>query len=253
MTAGPIEVAGRQIWHEVDGAGEPIVLLHGGISDGGAFAPLVDPLVSAGYAVHRPDRTGHGRSPDTDEPFGYAAMAEQTVGYLVDVVGGPARLVGWSDGAYVAVLVARARPDLVAGLVLIGQYYNDSGRACGSAIELLSENREAAMGFLGRRYAQISPDGAEHFPVVFDKTMALWGAEPQLAVADFAAITVPTLVLQGDRDEPTVAHGAAVAEALPEGRFAVLPGTHGLPLESPELVSALLVRFFRGVPPPAFG
>jgi pimeloyl-ACP methyl ester carboxylesterase len=137
--------------------------------------------------------------------------------------------------------------------LLIGQYYNDSGRAGGAAVEMFLANREGAMSFLRQNYDQLSPDGPDHFPVVFDKTAAMWQAEPQLSSEDFAAITTPTLVMQGDRDEPIVAHGAAVASALPDGRFAVLPGTHGLPLESPELVSALLVQFFRGVPPPAFG
>jgi hypothetical protein len=48
-------------------------------------------------------------------------------------------------------------------------------------------------------------------------------------------------VLQGDRDEVTLEHGAAVAAALPDGRLAVLPGSHALPVENPPVVNALLV------------
>ena len=61
-----------------------------------------------------------------------------------------------------------------------------------------------------------------------------------------AAVGAPTLVLQGDRDEVTLEHGAAVAAALPKGRLAVLPGTHLLPVENPEVVNALLLWFLRG-------
>lgn len=43
-------------------------------------------------------------------------------------------------------------------------------------------------------------------------------------------------------------HGAAVASALPAGRLAVLPGTHLLPIESPDLVTAILLAFVRGWP-----
>jgi pimeloyl-ACP methyl ester carboxylesterase len=50
-------------------------------------------------------------------------------------------------------------------------------------------------------------------------------------------------VLQGDRDEVTLEHGAAVAAALGDGRLAVLPGTHGLPVELPEVVNPLLSSF----------
>ena len=60
------------------------------------------------------------------------------------------------------------------------------------------------------------------------------------------AVDVPALVLQGDRDEVTVAHSAAVAAVLPQGRLAVLPGTHLLPIESPGLVNELLLAFLRG-------
>ena len=70
--------------------------------------------------------------------------------------------------------------------------------------------------------------------------------EPELDLATLASVTVPTLVLQGDRDEVTLEHGAAVAAAIPGARLAVLPGTHGLPLESPDLVLALLVSFLAG-------
>jgi pimeloyl-ACP methyl ester carboxylesterase len=62
-------------------------------------------------------------------------------------------------------------------------------------------------------------------------------------------LTMPVLVLQGDRDEVTLEHSAAVADALPDGRLAVLPGSHLLPIESPDLVNALLVAFLRGWPP----
>jgi pimeloyl-ACP methyl ester carboxylesterase len=70
--------------------------------------------------------------------------------------------------------------------------------------------------------------------------------EPELDLASLAAVAAPPLVLQGDRDEVTLEHGAAVAAALPNGRLAVLPGTHALPVEAPEVVNALLEWFLAG-------
>lgn len=57
---------------------------------------------------------------------------------------------------------------------------------------------------------------------------------------------MPVLVLQGDRDDVTVEHSLAVVAALPDARLAVLPGSHMLPLESPECVNPLLLSFLRG-------
>ena len=53
-------------------------------------------------------------------------MAGDTIAYLDQEVGAPAHLVGWSDGAVVALLVAQRRPDLVRRMVLIGQYDNSA-------------------------------------------------------------------------------------------------------------------------------
>jgi pimeloyl-ACP methyl ester carboxylesterase len=60
-----------------------------------------------------------------------------------------------------------------------------------------------------------------------------------------AAVSAPTLVLQGDRDDVTVEHSIAVVSALPDARLAVLPGTHLLPVETPDVGNALLISFLR--------
>jgi pimeloyl-ACP methyl ester carboxylesterase len=88
----------------------------------------------------------------------------------------------------------------------------------------------------------VSPDGPEHFDVVYAKTMTMIDSEPEIDLAKPRRLR-SALVLQGDRDEVTLEHGAAVAAALGDGRLAVLPGTHGLPVELPEVVSPRLISF----------
>src|SRR5262249_33449660 len=168
-----------------------------------------------------------------------------TVAYLEAVADGPAHLVGWSDGAVVALLVAQRRPDLVGHMVLIGQYYNSSGRVPGSDLNRWL-HAEEAKDFLRRGYDPVSPDGPGHFPVVYAKTLAMIDSEPELDLATLGTVSAPTLVLQGDRDEVTLGHGAAVSAALGNARLAVLPGTHALPLELPDVVNPLLIAFLRG-------
>jgi pimeloyl-ACP methyl ester carboxylesterase len=92
-------------------------------------------------------------------------------------------------------------------------------------------------------YAALSPDGRDHFPVVFDKIApALLVTEAKLS--DLAAITAPTLVMAGDDDLVAVEHLEAMRTTLPDGQLAIVPGTsHGLPLEKPELVSRLIFDF----------
>jgi pimeloyl-ACP methyl ester carboxylesterase len=104
------------------------------------------------------------------------------------------------------------------------------------------------MNFLRHEYDQVSPDGPDHFPVVYEKTIRMLETEPDLDLGDLNATDVPTLVLQGDRDEVTLDHSLAVVDALRNARLAVLPGTHLLPAESPDVVNPLLISFLRGGP-----
>lgn len=249
---GYLQIAGRRSWHEVAGDGPAIVLLHGAFSGASGWSMQAGALAREGFRVHVPERRGHAHTPDVDGPLSYAVMADDTVAYLDTAVRGPAHLVGWSDGAVVALLVALQRPDLVARMVLIGQYYNSSGRVPGSDL-LRFLRTDEAIAFLRQHYAAVSPDGADHFPLVHAKTMSMLDSEPELDLATLGAVSAPTLVLQGDRDEVTLEHGAAVAAALGDGRLAVLPGTHGLPLELPDVVNVLLLSFLRaGAPSPAW-
>lgn len=235
-----------RVWHEIHGDGQPVVLLHGAFAGASSWGGQVPALVEAGWKVFCPERHGHGHSPDVMEEFRYADMAEETIAYLDEVVGGPAEIVGWSDGAVVGVLVALRRPDLVRRLVLIGQYFNGSGRAVGGILDALDTADDELRGFFAAEYASESPDGADHFPVVFDKTMAMINSEPEIDLGDLAAITVPVLVMQGDRDEVTLEHSRDVAAAIAGARLAVIPGTHLIPIEAPQAVNAVIVQFLGG-------
>jgi pimeloyl-ACP methyl ester carboxylesterase len=239
---GYITIGDHSVWHEVAGSGDPVVLLHGAFAGASSFEAHVPHLVRSGRRVHVPERPGHAHSPDLDEPFSYQHMATQTADYLEAVIDGPADLVGWSDGAVVALLVARDRPELVRRQVLIGQYFNSSGRAPDDEIEALLDD-ESTKAFLRAEYAQVSPDGPDHFEVVHAKTMHMLRTEPEIDLDSLSRIDAPTLVLQGDRDLVTLAHSQAVVASIPQARLAVLPGTHLLPLEEPDLVTSLLSRF----------
>ena len=240
--AGYIEVAGRQTWREVAGAGAPMVLLHGAFTGAVSWSAQAPALVKAGFAVHVPERRGHAHTPDVEGPLSYQVMADDTVAYLKQELAEPAHLVGWSDGAVVALLIALQHPELVSRLVLIGQYYNSAGKVPGSRL-LKQLMMPEAIGFLRQEYDAVSPDGPEHFSVVHAKTVAMVNTEPELDLATFGSFTGDALVLQGDRDEVTIEHSIAVAAALGNGRLAVLPGTHGVPLEQPGPVNALLAGF----------
>ena len=151
--------------------------------------------------------------------------------------------VGWSDGGVVAMLVALRRPDLIDRLVLIGTNFHFDG------IHDLDLGGAAPELFEG--YAQRSPDGAEHFPIVEQKYRDMVTTEPTLTTEDLARLRRPTLVLVGDDDLVRLDHTVALYEALPAGRLCVVPGaSHAVLLEDSQLVAAIIEDFLLGSEPP---
>jgi pimeloyl-ACP methyl ester carboxylesterase len=250
-----VEVPGSgpdQVWHEVSGEGDPVVLLHGGFAGASSWGAQTPALVAAGFQVYAPERRGHVHTADVPGPITYSNMADDTIAYLDAVLGRRAHLVGWSDGAVVGLLVAQRRPDLVDRLVLIGQYYNSSGKVAHGLVDDLLDAGSEAITFLRAEYDAASPDGREHFPEVYAKLIHMIATEPELDLASFAEIQAPTLVLQGDRDEVTVPHSLEVVAALPDARLTVLPGSHALPIESADTINPVLIQWLRGGPPEPF-
>jgi len=240
---GHVEAGGLRTYYEVRGAGDPVILLHGGMCTAETFDAQADALATR-YRVYVPERRGHGRTPDVAGPITYENMAGDTIAFMEAMGLQSAHLAGWSDGALVGLLVAMRRPEAVRKLVLIGQYVNiDGAREEGMAL-LHAFTTETFPPMFRQMYAAVSPDGPEHFDVVFDKLAPLWRGDPGIALDDLAAVTAPTLVLAGDDDVLTIEHAAALARALPDAQLAIVPGTsHGLPMEKPEVVNRLLLDF----------
>ena len=240
---GPVGIA-----YDVRGHGRPLVLVQGvGIGRWG-WEPVVDRLARR-FRVISVDNRGVGASDTPPGHFSTRSMAQDVLAVLDHAGIQQASVLGTSLGGMIAQELALAHPERVDRLVLIGQYYNSSGKVTGGLDDQLRAGGDQVMGFLRAEYDQVSPDGPDHFPVVYAKMLQMLATEPELDLGSLAAVGAPTLVLQGDRDEVTLEHGAAVAAALPQARLAVLPGTHLLPMENPEVVNALLL-WFLGWPQP---
>jgi pimeloyl-ACP methyl ester carboxylesterase len=243
-----VKISGHPTWvDDRAGPGEALLLLHGGLgSSDDDLLNSIGPALVDRYRVVAFDRRGHGHTADTDADFHYSDMAAETIGVLEHVVGGPAHLVGWSDGGIVALLVALARPDLVRKLVVIGTNYHRDG------VLPIEAGPQSLLGqALATAYAERSPDGPGHFEIVLGKSLALIKAEPTLTTDDIAGIAQPTLVMVGDDDLIPLAHTCSLYEALPRGQLAVVPGaSHALPLEHPELVARLIADFLVATDPP---
>ncbi|WP_223874708.1 alpha/beta fold hydrolase [Salinispora oceanensis] len=242
-TSGYVVAGPTRTYYETRGAGKPVILLHGGLCTAESCEPQASALAGA-YGVIVPERRGHGRTADVEGPITYEAMADDTVVFM-DALGiASADLVGWSDGALVGLLVALRRPERVRRLVFMGQAATLEGTRPESLAYLSSLTVRTLNPSFERAYAATSPNGVEHFPVVLEKLKRLWCGPTGVSLDELSRVTAPTLVLVGDNDSVSVAHAAAVRDALADGQLGVVPGTsHEMPMEKPEVVNRLILEF----------
>ncbi|CAM3393730.1 alpha/beta fold hydrolase [Kibdelosporangium persicum] len=235
-----VTVNGVRSWYDVRGDGEPLVLLHGGFSDSRDFDGNLLNL-AGGFRIHLLDRRGHGRTPDVEGPVSIDMLVDDVAAFLEEVVGGPAHVAGYSTGGYVALALALRRPELVRKLVLVSTAYDKDGWM------FLPQPDAQLPPELVDRYAEVSPDGRDHMPVVVRKFAEMEAGE----TLDPAGVASPTLILLADDDMIHLRHIVDMYEAIPQAQLGIVPATsHLLFWEKPELVTRLVEDFLTTEPAP---
>ena len=238
----------------------PVVLLHAWGETRRSFDRLMPLLAGRAYVV-AVDQRGHGEADQPREGYSLAALADDVVAFL-DVLGlASAVLLGSSSGGYVAQQVAALSPDRVAGLVLVGSPRSLSGRPpFADEVDRLRDpvDEEWVRASL-TWFPRFQPvpewyledrvrDGARLPAHVWRE--ALHGLCDATPPTDRARITVPTLVLWGDRDELLAREEQeALVAAIAGARLIVYAQTgHLLLWERPAEVAADVTAFLAALP-----
>lgn len=229
---GVVEARGARLHYEIHGAGEPLVLLHGNGEDLGYFAAQV-PAFAERYRVIALDTRAHGASTRGDGPLDFARLADD-VCTVLDAVGAPsAHLLGYSDGGNTALTLALRRPQRVRSLIVNGANLDPGGlgwkfRVPVTAAWLLTAPVARWSAGLARRR----------------ELLELMVRHPHIPAADLSAITVPTLVVVGERDPIPRRHTELVARSIPGAALVIVPHAgHPCAAEQPEIFNALVLDF----------
>ena len=241
MQSGYIDLRGHQTFsYEWPSKGEALLLLHGGLSQTSHFDQSVLPAIEDNFHIFGYDRTGHGFTGDRDGSMHFQFQFEEAVAYLEDVVKEPAHLIGHSDGAIIALMVAMHKPELVKSVVLFGGLFHFSG-----TLPMPEFDGNISQEDLDE-YAATSPDGPGTLEAKIRKMFSIWYSEPAYTVEDVKKIQCPALVLVGDDDVISHHHTIEMFEALPQGQLAVIPGTsHQANKEKPEIFQMFIREFLK--------
>jgi len=253
-----VKVNGMDMYYEVSGQGDPLIVLHGAYMNIPLMGSIV-PRLAASHKVYALEFQGHGRTTDIDRPITYQNLADDVAAFM-DAVGlRKADVFGYSMGAIAGLQLAIRHPAKVDKLVFGSGAYDFQGwqpdfRA---AIPNLTVDMMLQTPFVAE-YKKLAPN-PNGFPELARKVIALQ-QQPMAWAADVKQIKSPVLVIAGDADGVTLEHAVSMFHLLGGGtmgdtgkplaasRLAILPATsHTSIITQPDLLLAFIEPFLKGV------
>jgi len=263
-TTGYASVNGLQMYYEIHGTGQPLVLLHGAFSAiGTSFGQLLPGLAQTRQVIAF-DLQAHGRTADIDRPMSLEAMADDVAAALQQLGIEQADIGGYSMGAGVALRVAIRHPEVVHKLVLASVSYSLNGIHPG-LMEGLGEMKAEMMHGTPwhEEYLQIAPH-PENFANLFAKKTQMDRGIHDISTETIQALKMPTLLIIGDSDLVRPEHAVEMFRllgggvfgdmppGLPASQLAILPGTsHITVVDRADLLMPILTLFLDAPMPEA--
>lgn len=214
-----IQLNGQILFYEKYGEGSPVILVHGNGETHDIFDLLI-PELSKNHTVYAPDTRGHGLSA-TPKEFHYADMAEDMAAFIEVLDIKTPAFFGFSDGGIIGLLLASKYPDLISRLAIAGANLTPK------------DLKRRTLRHIKRAYRK-KKEPLTHLMLT----------EPDIDAERLQFISVPTLVLAGQKDSVKPAATKRIAAAIPGARLELLPGeTHSSYVVHSAKLSPLLTEF----------
>lgn len=234
------EVNGIQLYYEIYGEGEPLVLLHGGLGNGTYFAYQI-PVLAEHYQVIVVDSRGHGRSTFNETPISYAVMASDVIALLDLLQIEKASIVGWSDGGIIGLEIAINNPERLNKVVAYGANSDPTGVRLDIAT---NPKFNAYIEKAYEDYLAVSP-APERWDDFLANIGNMWATEPNYTWEQLRSITVPILILDGEEEEAIDLNQTKLISLLiPGSELILMPGTgHFAFLEKPDEFNQIVLDY----------
>jgi pimeloyl-ACP methyl ester carboxylesterase len=212
--SGMAAVNGIEMYYAVYGAGEPVLLIHGGLNHADIWGGQVAALMKTRQVIVA-DTRGHGRSTRGEAPLGYGQLAADYLALLDRLGIEKTAVVGWSDGAIIGLELAVRHPERVTRVFL------DAVNATADGIDLSGLGKPTFASFepsvvADWRRLSPTPDGWEAFS---REVVEMWKREPAYSREELAGIAVPVAIVLGDHDEIIrPEHAAYLVRTIPGAR-----------------------------------
>ncbi len=196
------------------GIGKPFIFLHGNGEDSSYFKNQIEYFKNK-YRVIALDTRGHGKLPRGTAPFTIEQFSEDLYDFCKTHRINRAVILGFSDGANIAMKFAAKHPDAVSALILNGGNLNPGGvkRTTQFPIEV---------GYkIAKHFAAKSKNAERNAEM-----LGLMVNEPNIKPRELAEITCPTLVICGTRDMIKESRSKEIAAGIPNAQLKIITGNH---------------------------
>ncbi len=224
-----------KLYYQEAGTGEPFIFLHGNGESSDYFQHQIDCFQSR-YRVIAVDTRGHGRSPRGEAPFTIAQFACDLYDFMLEHGIVRAIILGFSDGANIAMRFAMQHPDMIKALILNGGNLDPSG------VKRLPQ-LSVEIGYkIASHFAARSPGAKKNAEM-----LGLMVNDPNIRPSELSPITAPTLVVCGSKDLIKEAHTRLIAKSLPNAQLVILPGDHFTANKHPAAFNRAVDDFFKTI------
>jgi pimeloyl-ACP methyl ester carboxylesterase len=255
-----VEVNGMQMYYEVSGSGDALIVLHGAYMNIPSMGAII-PKLAETHKVYALELQGHGRTTDIDRPITYPNLADDVAVFMGAVGLKKADVFGYSMGAAAGLQLAIRHPDKVNKLAAASVSYDAEGWQPEFKAFIPKMTVEMFVGMpFAQEYRKLAAN-PEGFPALVEKLIAL-EHEPMAWEENVKAMKTPVLIITGDSDVVTLEHSVALfrlfgggvmgdmGKPLPASRLAVMPATsHTAVITQPDLLHAFIELFLKGETP----
>lgn len=223
------------LYYQEKGTGQPFLLLHGNGEDGTYFRHQIA-FFSDRYRMIAVDTRGHGKSPRGNAPFTMEQFAQDLNELMTKLEIPKAIILGFSDGANIAMKFALRYPDKIEALILNGGNLDTKGikRTVQIPIEI---------GYrMARLFSKKSEEAKRHMEL-----LGLMVHEPDLKPDALHAIQAPTLVIAGTNDMVKRSHTEEIAKNIPNAKLSIIQGDHFIANKEPVTFNKEVEHFLKTV------
>lgn len=201
-----LQVNGIQIYYEIFGEGEPLLILHG---NGGSTRGRhhIIPDLAKDYQVIAMDSRCHGKSDCPTTELNYQGMAEDAHALMKHLGHDKYTIWGHSDGGILGLILGYKHPEQIRSMLISGANIRPDSTAL-----------QAKLVEFVQRYEEIPDDRLK-------RQIKLMAFHPNIPIAKIKEVAVPVVLMVGDRDAVKMEHTLEIFKALPRANLCVLPGT----------------------------